>query len=236
MIETSSLVLFVNYIVPSFIVLCSIFLGYLSIRKWLAEPYNHEQIFYWGISFIIVSLAALNALCCAIFGFGIKNSTAMHVWVAIAIWFQLFAIASVRNTTQHDRKKLRLAMWLLFLFAATVISVVVTSTSCAKETCNGLLSLQTVPISALDLAFELLYGTAILIIIAYLKPIRNIRHAYFCLYNAFTLFLIGRLANIINLKVCSMSNTYLIYSEWLLVVAGMFFLVSAVYNLITYNK
>lgn len=230
------IIFFVNYIVPAVVLVCSSFLGYLSIRKWLLEPYNHEHIFYWGISFVIMSLAALNTLCCGAFGFGIKNSMAMHVWVAIALWFQLFAIASVKNISQHSLKKLRLGMWIIFLTAATTVSIIVTSASCYHNTCYGLLGLQIIDSPLLDMIFEVFYGIATLSVVIYLMPIRNIRFAYFSLYGAFVLLLMSRLTSIINIAVCDFSNTYLIFGEWALVIFAMFFMVSSVYNLVMCNE
>lgn len=227
-----NLSLAINYLIPLLIVACSGFLGYVSIKKWLSEAYNHEQIFYWGVSFIILGLMALNSLSCVIFNFGIKNSVAMHIWVAIAMWFQIFAIASVKNTAQTERKKLRLIMWALFFVVATILSIVTSGFIHEKEMCACLASLQIIDSGPIDIIFESLYAATAFAIIIYLTPIKNICFAYFSMYCAFSIFFMSRITNVINTIVYGFSNSILTSVEWSLVTLTLISLTSAVYTLV----
>lgn len=233
----AGLALFVNYLVPAFIVICSMFIGTASIKKWLSEPNNHEQIFYWGISFIIIGLAFANLLSCAVFDVGIKNCFVIRLWIVTAIWFQLFAIASIKTVTEQTRKKLRLVMWSSFIIILTTASLLATTSLEANQCAStGLLGVKlSEPVKA-GLVFDLFYLVLTRAIISYLTPIRNFRYAYFSLYSAFVLFLMSRLTSIINTLVCDFNNVHLVYGEWALILAAFIYLVLSVYNLVIYNK
>lgn len=232
----ADIVLLFNCMTPLLIVVCSIFLSYTSLRRWLAEPYNHEQIFYWGISFAIIAFTFLNALLSLYTTIGIRNSLVMHVWIGIALWFQLFAIASVKNNQQTERKKLRLCMWVIFLIGVTALIVLATGRDEYQVLPMGLFEMQIIADRTLDLVFEWVYAAASLCILLYLAPIRNILYSYFSIYLAFLILLVSRLVNTLNIVIFCSCNFCLMMMEWALVIIAFCYLVVSVYRLIDETK
>ncbi len=236
MMDRVGLVLLLDCITPLLIVACSTFLSYVSLRRWLKEPYNHEQIFYWGISFAIIAFTFTNALISLYTAAGIKNSLVMHIWIGLALWFQLFAIAAVRDNRPLERKKLRLSMWSAFFIILTVLVVLATGEKEYSTLPMGIFEMQILSNRPLDVFFELLYAAAALGILVYLMPIRNILYSYFSMYLAFLILLASRIINILNIVVFNFSNFYTMVTEWVLVVIAFVYLTVSVYRLINESK
>ncbi len=230
------LVLILDCVMPLFVIVCSSFLSFISLRRWLKEPYNHEQIFYWGISFAIIAFTFTNALVSLYTPIGIKNNLVMHIWISMALWFQLFAIAAVRDNQPLERKKLRLFMWSVFFVIITILVVLVTGEKEYSMLPIGIFEMQILSNKALDLFFELLYVGAIFGILTYLVPIRNILYSYFLLYLAFLILLVSRIINVFNIFVFNFGNFYAILTEWLLVIVAFIYLVISAYRLIKESK
>lgn len=236
MMDRVELVLLLDCITPLLIVVCSTFLSYVSLRRWLKEPYNHEQIFYWGISFAIIAFTFTNALISLYTTMGIENSLVMHIWIGLALWFQLFAIAAVRDNQPLERKKLRLVMWAAFFAVITVLVVLATGDKEYSTLPMGIFEMQILPNQTLDLFFELLYTAAAFSILVYLMPVRNILYSYFSMYLAFLVLLVSRIINILNIVVFNFSNFCAIMTEWILVIIAFVYLTVSVYRLINENK
>lgn len=236
MMDRVELVLLLDCITPLLIVVCSTFLSYVSLRRWLKEPYNHEQIFYWGISFAIIAFTFTNALISLYTTMGIENSLVMHIWIGLALWFQLFAIAAVRDNQPPERKKLRLIMWSAFFIVITMLVILAIGEKEYATLPIGIFEMQILSNQALDLFFELLYTAAILSILMYLMPIRNILYSYFSLYLAFLILLVSRIINILNIVVFKFNNFCIVITEWVLIVLAFIYLTVSVYRLINENK
>ena len=123
MIALNNLIYILNFVL-------AIVISYFAINNWLKEKYNHEDMFLWGMSFLLISLKFMLLLLDSYFhiNFLIYITSLLDVFIISShiqcISFNYFPCdKGCVNCKKCYRKYARLISWILSIFIVIVLSV-----------------------------------------------------------------------------------------------------------------
>jgi hypothetical protein len=214
----------------TFIFTCS-YLAYSSIQKWLLERYNHEDIFFWGLSFLLMALVFL------LYGINIIYqipgvSYTIHLLSIFAIVFQMYSV--VLNTIGCDnrhncvvcmKKKIRLIKWIILIPIMTLTPIIVFNSAMAMNVSSviGPVYRPAMGTMSFDITIEVIHAIVALTTFYYIPN----KDVLVYLKYGFFIFVFSGSVRIVNIFAFSCTNEVLLQIEWAAAVVSILLMLTA---------
>jgi hypothetical protein len=152
-------------------IFCCFFLAFHGIKQWLEAKFNHEDMFFWGIAFLLLGIVyMINIFDLFVHLRGLNYVVhILHTFVFV-FWMHAVLLNVIGCDGKHQscrvckKKLVRLGMWILILPIVVAIPLIAFNSDIDVNAALGMYGLQYLGAKTLHIVIEALHGGIALIL------------------------------------------------------------------------